>query len=213
MSGRIHGIKRDLLGTERERMELKGTDLLNRRTFRRKQDYVAFIEDFFVTISNLPITVFAMIMQAPFDEQVDDGELLPNRFRYLVQRIELLAEERNKMATIMFDGAPNLYGGIGWKFNGFLYRSDEGRSCTHITDAPAFVDSETSAGIQIADMIASVIRQYEQAELYRSPPPQGDLYLYAIRRWYSMIERMTRDLISHEGEIRRGLHRMREGET
>ena len=213
VSGRIHGIKRDLLGTERERMELKGTDLLNRRTFRRKQDYVAFIEDFFVTISNLPITVFAMIMQAPFGEQVDDGELLPNRFRYLVQRIELLAEERNKMATIMFDGAPNLYGGIGWKFNGFLYRSDEGRACTHITDAPAFVDSETSAGIQIADMIASVIRQYEQAELYRSPPPQGDLYLYAIRRWYSMIERMTRDLISHEGEHRRGLHRMREGET
>lgn len=213
VSGRVHGLKRDLLGHERERMELKGAAMLNRRTFRRKPDYVAFLEEFFVAISNLPITVFGVVMQAPFDTQVDEGNLLPNRFRYLVQRVELLAEEGNKMATIMFDGAPNLYGGIGWKFNSFLYRSDEGRACVHITDAPAFVDSETSAGIQIADMIASVIRQYEQAELYRTPPPQGDLYLYAIRRWYGLIERTTRDLVSQEGEHRRGLHRMREGET
>ena len=152
-------------------------------------------------------------MHAPFDEQADEGNLLPNRFRYLVQRVELLAEEKGKMATIMFDGAPNLYGEVGWKFNRFLYRSDEGRACTHITDAPAFVDSRTSAGIQIADMVASVIRQYEQAELYRTNPPQGDLYLYAIRRWYDVIDRTTRDLKNHEGEHRRGFYRMQEGET
>ena len=76
-------------------------------------------------------------MQAPFAEQANKDNLLPNRFRYLVQRIELLAEEKDKMATIMFDGAPNLYGEVGWKFNSYLYRSDEGRACTHITDAKA----------------------------------------------------------------------------
>ena len=213
VSGRIHALKRDLLGRERERMELKALDLLNRRTYRRKPDYAAFLEEFFGALLNLPITVFGVIMQAPFSEGVDDNDLLPNRFRYLLQRIELLAEEKDKMATIMFDGAPNLYGDVGWKFNRFLYRSDEGRACTHITDAPAFVDSRTSAGIQIADMIASVLRQYEQAELFRAAPPPGDLYLYAIRRWYSIVERKTRDLVSHDGEIRRGLHRLAAGES
>ena len=213
VSGRIHALKRDFLGRERERMELKALNLLNRRTYRRKPDYAAFLEEFFGSILNLPITVFGVIMQAPFDERVDDDNLLPNRFRYLLQRIELLAEEKNKMATILFDGAPNLYGDVGWKFNSFLYRSDEGRACTHITDAPAFVDSRTSAGIQIADMIASVIRQYEQTELFRATPPPGDLYIYAIRRWYNIVERKTRDLLSHDGETRRGLHRLAAGEA
>lgn len=73
------------------------------------------------------------------------------------------------------------------------------------------MDSQTSAGIQIADMVASVIRQYEQAELFRSAPP-GDLYLYAIRCWHNIIERKTRDLVSHDGDFRRGLYRMRQGE-
>ena len=34
------------------------------------------------------------------------------------------------MAVIMFDGSANLYGGIGWQFNSFLYRSEEGRAWT-----------------------------------------------------------------------------------
>ena len=36
ISGRIHGLKRDILG--RERMELKAVNLINRRTFRRKPE-------------------------------------------------------------------------------------------------------------------------------------------------------------------------------
>lgn len=129
------------------------------------------------------------------------------------QRIELLAEANDEMATIMFDGHANLYGGLGWKFNSFLYRHEAGRAYTSITDAPAFVDSETSAGIQIADMVASVIRQYETEELFRNLPPPGDLYLLAIRRWYRNIEQMTRnDLVSHEGYDRPGFFRMAIGE-
>ena len=127
--GRLHALKRDLL--KREKMELKGVNLLNRRTFRRKPDYVNFLEEFFGNLlNNLPITVFGVIMQAPFEEPVEDDSFLSNRFRYLVQRIQLLAEEKNKMAVIMFDGSANLYGGIGWQFNSFLYRSEEGRAWT-----------------------------------------------------------------------------------
>lgn len=210
VSKRIHALKRDFLKSER--MELKGVNLLNRGTYRRKPEYVAFLEEFFGALLNLPITVFGVIMHAPFAEQPKDDDRLPNRFRYLVQRIELLAEEKNKMATIMFDGDASLFGGVGWQFNGFLYRSEEGRTYTRITDAPAFVDSKTSAGIQIADMVASVIRQYEQAELYRTAPPSGDSYLYAIRRWHNIIETKTRDLTSHDGDHRHGLYRMRQGE-
>ena len=213
IAGRLHGLKRDFLG--RERTELKGTRFINRRTFRRKPEYVSFLEEFFNTLLNLPLTVFAVIMQAPFQHipRTEDDHL-PDRFRFLMQRIELLAEEQDTMATIMFDGSAGLYGGLGWQFNGFLYRSDEGRAFTHITDAPSFVDSQTSAGIQIADMVASVIRQYEEAELYRQAPTVGDTYLLTIRRWYNLIERKTRDdLTTIDGYSRPGFYRLQVGDS
>lgn len=99
ISGRIHAVKRDLLN--RERMELKGVNLLNRRSYRRKPDYAGFLEEFFSSLLNLPITLFAVIMESPFQDAGHAGDFLPNRFRYLVQRIELLAAETGEMATIM----------------------------------------------------------------------------------------------------------------
>ena len=212
ISGRLHSLKRDNLGNER--MELKAKNLINRRTFRRKPDYQQFLEEFFSAILNLPVTIFAAIMEQPFPYPSGDDNILPNRFRYLVQRVELLAEERDEMATLMFDGQPNLYGGVGWQFNSFLYRSEEGRACTHITDAPSFVDSRASAGIQIADLTASVIRLFQEAELFRTSPPAKDQFLFAIRRWYRIIEQNTRnDLTSHDGHARAGLYLMSPGEV
>ena len=212
INGRIHALKRDILGSER--MELKGRNLINRPTFRRKPEFNQFLEEFFSAILNLPVTIFAMVMENPFSLPVAHADRLPNRYRYLVQRIELLAEQQDEMATIMFDGQPNLFGGVGWQFNGFLYRSDEGRACTHITDAPSFVDSKTSTGIQIADLAASVIRLYHEADIHRSAPPPGDHFLFAIRRWYRIIEEKTRsNLVSHEGDSRPGFFRMATGEV
>ena len=209
ISGRIHSLKRDLLN--RERMELKGSNILNRGTYQRRADFAGFSEEFFSTIADLPLTIFSVVMQAPFTVPEVDDNFLPNRFRYLVQRVQLLAEEKDKMATILFDGDPSLYKGVGWKFNSFLYRAEEGRACDRITDAPAFVDSVTSAGIQIADMVAYVMRQYQENELFNTSPTRGDLYLYAIRRWYRMIEQKTVDLTSSGGEERRGIYFISEG--
>ncbi len=179
ISGRIHVLKRDILGFER--MELKGRNLINRPTFRRKPEFNQFLEEFFSALLNLPITIFAVIMESPFSIPSANEDRLPNRYRYLVQRVELLAEQQDEMATIMFDGQPNLFGGVGWQFNGFLYRSDEGRACTHITDAPSFVDSKTSTGIQIADLAASVIRLYHEADIHRSVPQASDHFGNYIR--------------------------------
>lgn len=208
ISGRIHALKRDILN--RERLELKGANLLNRTTYRRKPDYANFAEEFFNTLMGLPVTVFAVVMEAPFTQREIENDLLPNRFRYLVQRVQLIAEEKDKMATILFDGTPDLYQDVGWKFNSFLYRSEEGRACDRITDAPAFVDSVTSSGIQIADMVAYVVRKYQE-DVFDASPSGEDLYLYAIRRWYGMIMQKTVNLTTNDGEERRGIYFMPAG--
>ena len=205
IGGRIHALKRDALG--RERIEMKGRSLINRHTFRRKTDYVAFVEEFFSALLNLPVTVFGVIMERPSVSHSSDTSYLPAQFRYLVQRIELSAESRDEMATILFDGSAGQLGGLSFKFDAFLYRSEEGRACSHITDAPFFGDSKASSGIQIADMVASVVRQYEEAELYRTVPT-GDQFLLAIRRYHRIIEQKTVDQMSHDGYHRPGLHRL-----
>ena len=205
VAGRLHAIKRDVLG--KERMEMKGVRLLNRSTFRRRPLLVAFIEEFFTELSNLPITVFATIMERPAEASNPTDTKLPDQFRFLVQRIQLLAESKEEMATLLFDGSAGQLGGLSFKFGSFLYRSEEGRASTNITDIPFFGDSKASAGVQIADMIASVIRHYEEGELYRTFPIQ-DTLLLAIRRYYRIIERKTIEQTSHDGFLRPGLYRM-----
>ena len=160
ISGRIHAMKRDILG--KENAELKGRTLINRPTFRRQTQAVAFTEEFFDALRNFSVTVFAMIMEAPFVVSEQDPKYLENRFRFLLQRIEVLAEEKRSFANIHFDGQPNLYGGLSGRFSSYLFRSSEGQSSDLITDTPAFVDSASSVGIQIADLCAYVIRGCRQ---------------------------------------------------
>lgn len=197
-----------------ERMELKAKNLINRHTFRRKPHYVGFLEEFFNTVHSLPVTVFAMIMEKPFEQRQLDEDYLPRRFQFLLQRIDLLARERNTTATIVFDGQAWLYGGLGWQFYRYLYSSEEGLELTRITDVPLFADSETSLGIQIADLVASVVRQSEEAHIFPQTSQMGDAYLNAILRWYNIIEQKTcNDLVTGDGCPRPGIYRFPVGDS
>lgn len=211
ISGHIHAMKRDILG--KEDAELKGRSLINRTTYRRQPQSVAFAEEFFDALRNFPITIFAMIMEAPFDLSGQNSPYLENRFRFLLQRIESLAEEQRSFANIHFDGQPNLYGGLSGRFSSYLFRSSEGQSSNLITDTPAFVDSASSVGIQIADMCAYVVRVYQENRLFSETPPSGDPYLYAIRRWYGAIRNRTREFLGPNGEPRPGLYLMSQGDV
>jgi len=80
---------------------------------------------------------------------------------------------------------------------------------TTITDAPFFVDSRVTAGIQIADMAAGVIRICQEQGLYRNAP-RGDTFLSAIKRYYAVLEEKTKDLLTPQGEERPGFYFMPE---
>jgi hypothetical protein len=207
ISGRLHSLKRDLIG--KEDIEFKAKRLINRGTFRRIPEKRELTEAFFDLIRNLPITVFAVIMERPEETPIIDTIYLPNQFRYLLQRCDLLAQETNDMITILFDGDCQSQGGLSLKFNAFLHRSNEGRSMNTVTDAPFFVDSRVTGGIQIADMAAGAIRLYEENKLFQGVPA-GDSFLSAIRRYYSILEEKSKDQVSLEGYPRPGFYRMPE---
>ena len=211
ISRRLYAMKRDLLGSARADAELKGKKLLKEKTYLNSSASRMFAEDFFAALRDWGVNVFATIMQAPFSPHPEPGGLLETRFRYLLQRIELLAAERDTYASVLFDGRGSQFRDLSRRFSGYLYRSYRGQVCTHITDTPAFVDSVTSAGIQMADMCAYAIRVYYEHSLFASRPSSDDEYQRAVRSWYRYVERLTLDLSDGDGEIRYGLYRMRVG--
>ncbi len=81
---------------------------------------VAFVEEFFSNLLNLPVTVFAVIMERPAVAPNPKEMKLPDQFRFLAQRVQLLAESKEQMATLLFDGAAGQLGGLSFKFDAFL---------------------------------------------------------------------------------------------
>ena len=206
ISRRLFAIKRHIL--QAERAELKGMNLLKEKAYRKSRTKRIFAEEFFSVLDTLPITVFATIMQGPFQNPLHTDTHLGSRFRFLLQRIEMLAAQSDAYANILFDGRGTRFGRTSAAFSDYLFRSNEGQASVHIADTPAFVDSATSAGIQIADMCAYVIRVYQERLLFEASLPSGDEYLHAIRRWYRVIQRLTRDWPTDSGQTRYGLQRL-----
>jgi len=205
ISGRLYNLKRNLLA--KEDLEFKAKKLLNRGTFRRIPEKRELVEAFFELVRNLPVTVFAVIMERP--QNLPDTIYLPNQYRYLLQRCDLLAQSAKDMVTILFDGDCECSGGLSLKFSAFLFRSNEGRSMTTVSEAPFFVDSRVTSGIQVADMAAGVIRLYQENKLYQGVPV-GDPFLSAIRRYYTILEEKTKDQETNTGYPRPGFYRMPE---
>ena len=120
----------------------------------------------------------------------------------------MLAAERDTYANVVFDGRGDEFRDLIRSFSGYLFRFNEGQRLLKITDTPVFVDSATSVGIQIADMRASVIRIYHERQLSVTSPSQDDEYQRGVRSWYRYVENQARDMVTADGAIRYGLHRL-----
>ena len=209
LSRQLYRVKRIILTPERADLELKAHNLIKRGTFRRKPELRELVESVFDLIRNLPITIFAVVMERPKEVIPRDSVQLPRQYQYILQRVNAMLLDTPSLATVLVDGDGSQYGGLSRKFEGYLHRYHEGQSLVNVVDTPYFVDSRYTAGIQLADMVAGVIRQYEEAEMFRQPPT--DAYLTAIARYYRIICEKTRDVTAPSGHYTwHGLHRMPE---
>ena len=190
--------------------EIKSNRLLTKSTFRRTRDKSGFVEALFAALQDMPLTVFAGVMERP-DRPLPATHLLPVQFRFLLERINLYATSLNQRATLLYDGQAQggPYGNLFAKFTNYLYRSSEGRALSAITDAPYFLDSRTTLGVQLADICAGVVRLYAEGNLQQGVPP-GDALLSAISRFYAVVASKSADQTSSDGSLRRGIYRITE---
>ena len=210
ISGRIYNIKRNLLGADKAHKELKAHDLLKRSTFRRKPELKELVEAIFELLRDLPVTIFAVVMERPDQPLPRSDSRLPRQYRYILQRVNsLLQDYPEYLSVVLIDGDGSQYGGLSAKIEQYLHRHAEGQALSKIVDSPYFVDSRFTAGVQLADLAAGVVRQYQEAELFRQDPQ--DSYLSAIARYYRIIREKSRDLVDPSGDyIWHGIHLMPE---
>ena len=196
----LYRLKRDILGKDQFRVEAKANELLTRGTLKRCPDKREFVESFFEFVNNFPLVVFAIVMERPLMEPPKDRNILPMPFRYILQRIDRLTElgdmgSGTDLAAVMFDGDGSQSHRISERFSNWLFRSHSGRALTRLAESPFFVDSKFTPGIQVADMVAGVIRIYQENRLNEGVPA-GDHFLTAISRYYRAVEQKSTNLPS-----------------
>ena len=207
-------LKRRILRRDSFDFEMKAKKLITPGTFRNRPDKREFVESFFELLRNLDIVVFAQIMERPAEPPPMSNEFLPVQFRHQLYRVNRYLElhKPDDLAAVMFDGDGSQFGGLAIRFSNWLYRSVGGQSLSRLADSPFFVDSKVTPGIQVADMVASVIRQFEERELFHGLP-EGDSFSSAIARFYKIAKEKTIDLEAPQGDFTwYGFNRMPERE-
>jgi hypothetical protein len=192
-------LKRRILNKENNEFEAKASRLLTRSTFRNRPEKKEFVESFFDVCRNLLITIFSVAMERPCKPPPTSLDFLPMQFRHLLYRVNRYIELElyGDYGAVFFDGDGSNYNCLSVRFNNWLYRSRGGQSLTNLVESPFFVDSKLTAGIQIADMVAGVIRIYEEQELFKGVP--SDAFLSAIARYYRILKEKTVNLEAPTG--------------
>ncbi|MBC7076903.1 MAG: DUF3800 domain-containing protein [Synergistales bacterium] len=190
----LYALKKQLLG--RPEVEIKAHQLLNERTFRRipeKRELVESVVDLVEQMDGL--TMFAIIMERPQQVPVSEPGILPRPHQFLLERVNAYLERRDldQMGIVIYDSRDQATDrALSTSFRNFLFRSRRGMSLTRIVETPLFVNSDIAPGIELADLFASVVRQYH--ELSSAMQDRSSFYTSAIERFYRVAKSKTVDL-------------------
>lgn len=117
-------------------------------------------------------------------------ERLSKHYIYLLQRIQQIASRQycNTAIVIIDNANRRIDKWAAYAFNNYLYRTEDGNRLDCILEVPIFADSEMTMGIQLADLVAGLLRQYYRHGLHRSGDAwDDDLYFKKLREYHDII--------------------------
>jgi len=203
----VYGVDTALHVDPERAMEIRAARILNQHTFQRALKerreealkHVRLIERIFEELAAnkefKTITVFAVVWPTlDFEPHFPEG-FLPNPIRYLLQRVNRLIElefsKSNRKATIVFDRDLLTMTGKTDRslLFDFLFHWHNGLDNlqAHLDPTPFFVDSALTPGIELADLIASCIRQCWENNI---------IPLYLRPRWDRVEERPIEEILN-----------------
>ncbi len=147
-------------------VEIKGKRLLCTYEYRRQAGgtvsmKMAFARELLEVLRSYNATVFASVVESDRDVQLLCSDKLERPYLYLMERINGWATENNAIADIVFDDRGlKANSSVSESFTEFLVRSRSGRSWSGIMRTPLFAYSNCSRGIQMADLVCTVVNRY-----------------------------------------------------
>lgn len=190
---KINKIKLDVYG--KDDVEIKATNLIRSKTLDpRFTNNKLFVDKLIDLINSFNIKVFAIIMERPdFTPYTEEG-MLHKQYYHLLRRIEFFCEKYDyPMALTIFDEQDRKEDEkIAIAFNNYLYKTSLGKSFKKILEVPLFANSKVTPGIQIADLMAGIIRHYYERNLNKITP--SDPFEKWLCDLYDTVESKTENL-------------------
>lgn len=190
----VFGLKRDILGDEQ--IEIKSTDLINRSTLSHPNlNKFRFLDELVARcIDHCDCSHACIVFENTGENKRSDEQHLPVHYRDILWRIESICRKtREQNAIVIIDNNKRkMDRALAFAFNNYLYRSQGAGELKSILAVPIFADSETTTGLQLADISAGVVRQYYANALHlQKENPEEDLYTKNLRRYFDIIKKRT----------------------
>ena len=173
-------------------MEIKSTDFKNKNTLndpdKNKHKFVQ--EVFEKCIDDSDCYYAAVIIENEDIELYFPRERLSKHYILLLQRIQETAKRNycDNVIVLIDNENRKIDKYVAYAFNNYLYRTARGNDLDRILEVPIFADSEMTIGLQLADLVAGVLRQYYSKNLDEIDPNMDEsLYIQKLREYYAII--------------------------
>lgn len=198
INSNIYKLKNQIYGKQDE---IKSTNIIRKQTIEKNRTLnKEYAERFVNIVTAHNIVTFCIIMKRPTEMPSVDEGILPKQYHLLLKKVEYLCERRNiEKSIFVFDETnegEDLK--IANSFNGFLFKSQLGKTFDRILETPFFVSSKITPAIQIADIFADIVRQYYSNGLNeRQPVTEYENWLSGL---FEQIHSITEDAVQPNGK-------------
>lgn len=189
----LHRLKKNILANEY--IEMKSTELINQSTLNHpdlnKAKFLQAVME--QCIDHADCRHAAVVFKNSGQNQKNDNGRLPKHYIDALWRIESIARDwrASDVLTIIDNDRRKTDRNLAFAFNDYIYRSSGGNQLEKILPVPLFADSETTAGLQLADIGAGIMRNYYARSLYLEGTNADTIFLKKLNEYHGMIKKRS----------------------
>ena len=181
----------------KEDVEIKGNDLTcprNKDSERRQ----AFLKQVFSLLKTFGASVFAVTFIKSAENHASAKSLYTKGFQILLERFNDYLESSEERGEAFDDGiiicdsragavkGRGLDKEIAKSYQTYIFGNEKGRQFTRLQEAPLFADSKITVGLQLADIVSSVIYANHYAYYVKDIENAPD-YSH-VQKWWKNIQ-------------------------
>ena len=185
----FYKFKKDIL--QNEYIEIKSTDLINKSTLThtelRKYEFLERV--MYDCMDNCDVLHASISFKNSGNNQKSNEDHLPKHYVDALWRVEAMARywHVNDVLVCIDNNTRHIDKKLAFAFNNYLYKTRSGSVLQNILPVPIFADSETTAGLQLADIAAGIVRQYKINMLDEKEDDKIGLYESRLKNLYSIL--------------------------